>query len=484
MRPALPMILLALVLGAALLAAAAMLRDPEYDEGYTAFVVSTVPRPAWPAVPFRVGDMRAAFRPAPSPWSIASNLRRTDVHPPLYFWTVWAWRRLWGPALWPTRMLSVGFSFAALCAVAAIAAEAGYPVVASIAITLGCYGFVETGVVARGYAMAQCLLLLGLLLTLKAAPPRPASPVRLMTAGLALGAAGFANYLAAFPAVAALLWSAWRRPRGTVILVAGFLPFVMADLPFFLAQRNSRIGQFPLFSWIAMTTGMGHALGGAVLGGLPLYLPAGPPRLVMTGLLALVLIAILPLPLLRWRHLGRSGPRSLLTVAALATPAGLLVMGLASGSAPIEIRYLAFAVPPCALLLAASLRSLPHVWRRLSLGCLLAVQAVSIVGLMTRPETMQPEGAAARAAFRAVGDTGLVLLPRGNDGVGIVSAFLTAARPGLHVLLVEPGSNLTALQHVMLGWPRIAGAKIAADRESRATVPLITEALKAHRQMR
>ena len=101
----LPMIALTFGLAAILLGLAAMLRDPEYDEGYTAFVTSPDARPTWPAVAFRAADARAAFRPAAAPWAIAGNLRRTDVHPPLYFWTVWAWRRVWGPNLTITRML-------------------------------------------------------------------------------------------------------------------------------------------------------------------------------------------------------------------------------------------------------------------------------------------------------------------------------------------------------------------------------------------
>ncbi len=485
MRPTpLPTILLALALGTVVLVTAAALRDPEYDEGYTAFVTSAEPRPDWPATPFRAGDMRAAFAPAPAPWAIAGNLRRTDVHPPLYFWTVWAWRRFWGPALLPTRMLSVGFSLGALAAVAAIAAEARFPVTTSLALTLGCYGFVETGIVARGYAMAQCLLMVGLLLTLKAAPPHAASRFRLFSAGLALGAACFANYLAAFPAAAAVLWSLSRRPRGVAPLLAGWLPFVMADLFFFLAERSSRPGQFPDFTWIGMTRGMAHAVGGAILGGLPLYVTEGPPRIVTTGLLGLVLLAMLVLPVLRWRHLPRGGPRSLLALAVIATPLGLLLMGLASRTAPVEIRYVAFALPPFALLLAASLRSLPPLWGRVAPGALLALLAASIAGLMTRPETMQPEGAAARAAFRAVGDNGLVLLPRGNDGVGVVSAFLTAAPDGLHVLLVGPSSRVPALRQILLGWQPVAAAEIDADRDSRAAVPLMMEALRRDRQMR
>jgi len=482
MRPVtLPVILLALALGAVVLGLAAMMRDPEYDEGYTAFVTSAQPRPIWPDTPFQVADARAAFRPAPTPWAIAGNLRRTDVHPPLYFCTVWAWRRLWGPNLITTRMLSVGFSLGALACLAAIAAEAGFPIVPSLLLTIGCYGFVETGIVARGFAMAQCLLLLGMLLTLRAAR---ATGGWSFAAGFALGAACFTNYLAAFPAAAAVVWFARHRPRRLAAVLLGLLPFILADLSFFLDQRSGRVGQFPPFACNRMAVAMAHALGGAVLGGLPLYVPAGAPRLGAAALLGLALSALLLLPVIRWRHLGREEPRRLLGLAAIATPAGLLLMGRASHSIPVEIRYFAFALPPIALLLAASLAGLGRPWPKLVLASVLTVQAASIAGLMTRPETMQPEGAAARAAFRAVGDTGLVLLPRGNDGVGIVAAFLAAAPNGLHVLLVDPASRVTLLRHALLPWPSITAANIAVDQDSLRTIPLLTDALAGGRQMR
>jgi hypothetical protein len=373
-------------------------------------------------------------------------------------------------------------SLGALACVAAIAGEAGFPAVTSLLLTLGCYGFVETGIVARGYAMAQCLLLLGLLLTLRAA--RTTSATGAGAAGFALGAACFTNYLAAFPAAAAALWFGWHRLRNLPPLLLGLLPFIAADLSFFLDQRNSRIGQFPSFAFGAMSTAMAHSLAGAVLGGLPLYLPAGAPRMGAAALLGAALILLLLLPVLRWRRMGSAAPRRLLVMTALATPAGLILMGVCAHTVPVEIRYFAFALPPFALLLAASLASLPHRWPRRIVASVLVVQAAAIIGLMTRPETMQPEGSAARLAFRAVGNTGLVLLPRGNDGVGIVAAFLTAAPDGLHVLLVDPGCKLARLRQALLAWPSATAAEIAVDKDSVRTVPLLTDALRGNRQIR
>ncbi|GAB0118267.1 hypothetical protein [Acidisoma sp. 7E03] len=456
-----------LLFAAGVLTLAAWLRAPEYDEGYTTFVTAQAARPAWPAGPFRVGDVRGAFAPAATPWAIGSNLRRTDVHPPLYFWTVWAWRRLFGPDLFRTRLLSVLCSLGALAAILALAEAAALPAVPAVLITLGCFGFVETGIVARGFALAQCLTLWGLVLTLRAAA---GGRITAFAAGLLLGAASFTNYLAAFPAGAAVLWLAPRERGQALTLLAGLALFLRADAVFFSAQKASRIGQFPDFTLTGFLASLAHALGGAVLGGLPLY-AEGALRAGLNGLLGLLLLALLLLPVLSWQRLGRPGPRALLALAAASGPLGLGVLALASRSVPVEIRYLAFALPPFALLLAGALARLP--WPGTGLALLLAVQSAAIAGLMFRPETMQPERAAARAAAQAAGDTGLVLLPRGNDGVGLVSAFLTAAPAGLHVLLVTPETPPAALAQVLAHWPCFTVARIAVDAASRATLPLL-----------
>lgn len=468
-------VIAALLLGAVLLGLAATLRDPQYDEGYTAFVTGTAPRPAWPTTPFRAGDMRGAFAPAPTPWQIAGNLRRTDVHPPLYFWTVWAWRRVFGPSLLVSRLLSVAFSLGALTALAAIARRAAFPVLTSFALTLGAYGFVETGIVTRGFALAQCLMLCGLLLTLEAGSERSRPRLHPLAAGLLLGAASFSNYLTAFTAVAALLWLAPRSVRRALWLLAGLLPFIAGDLFFFLAQRESRVGQFPPFSLSGMATALAHAIGGALLGGLPLYVPPGADRHLLTGVLGAVLAIMLLLPCLLWQR-RESWPATLLLAMAAAAPlAGLCLMGLATDTIPVEIRYLCFSIPPFALLMAAALAQIPRPARLCGLAGIVTVQTCAIIGLLTRTETMQPEGAAARAAWAQVGAQGIVLLPRGNDGVGIVSAFLTAAPDDLHILLVTPKTTLSEVLNLLTEQHchRLATAMIAADQNSRATWPLL-----------
>ena len=155
----------------------------------------------------------------------------------------------------------------------------------------------------------------------------------------------------------------------------------------------------------------------------------------------------------RWRRGAEPARRALLAICAAAMPVGLLLLGLVFDNTPIELRYLAFATPFIGLLLATLPRSV--------CGVVLAIQAASIAGLMMRPETMQPARATAMAAAALVGD-GVVLVPRGNDGVGIVGAFAIEAPPGLHMLVIgrdeSAGADPRARQPVSARGARAVGS--------------------------
>jgi hypothetical protein len=97
---------------------------------------------------------------------------------------------------------------------------------------------------------------------------------------------------------------------------------------------------------------------------------------------------------------------------------------------------------------------------------LLAVQAASIAGLMLAPRTMQPARDAARAAAALVRD-GVVLLPRGNDGVGVVGAFAIEAPPALPLLLIPAGATPEQIRARLGGWRRVVLALLEQDEASR-----------------
>ena len=116
---------LVLVLAAAVLTAGAWNRSAEYDEQYTLFLIAGTARPVWPETPVPVAAIRAAQTGRGALPALARDLRRTDVHPPLYFLAVSGWRALTGDGLFATRLLSVGLAVGALAAVGTIALRLG-----------------------------------------------------------------------------------------------------------------------------------------------------------------------------------------------------------------------------------------------------------------------------------------------------------------------------------------------------------------------
>ncbi len=484
---------LALLAAVLLLTAVAWLRGAEYDEQYTLFLTGQVARPIWPAGAITAGDVRALQAAHAGFAAIARDLRRVDVHPPLYFWTMAAWRRLAGDSLFAARLASVLFSAVTLGLIAAIARAAGIPASAAVLLTVGCYGFAYTGAVARGFALAQMLSVAGIAVLL-AARRRPS---RMLAAGVLLGAATFANYLAAFVACAALLHTVIARSRATKQspqasetplglpgrVKSGYPPHLLAtiadpiaiglavwlpaDLWFFLAQRQSRVAQFAPFDPLAASIRLARYSVASVFGGLPLYAD-GIGRTAVSVAISLLAVGVAAIAVRHRHRIAAPSTRLLLVMAAVAPPIGLLLLGVVFDNTPIELRYLAFATPFIGLLLAGAL---PRGMR----CAVLAVQAIALLGLMTRPETMQPARATAMAAAALVGD-GVVMLPRGNDGVGIVGAFAVESPPAVRLLVIGPDTTAAEIRAQVSDYPRVVLALLGQDATSRAVLPVMRQA--------
>jgi hypothetical protein len=169
--------------------------------------------------------------------------------------------------------------------------------------------------------------------------------------------------------------------------------------------------------------------------------------------------------------------RLLLLMATIATPVGLLLLGFVFNNTPIELRYIAFATPFFAILLAGAFATLPGRAGIAVLSALLGVQALSLLGMMTRPETMQPQAQAARAARGlAATDGSLVLVPYGNDGVGVLAAFVNESPDSLHVAHVDPGETAAAIRAAASHASRVVLVLLGLDGDSRAVLPVMQAA--------
>lgn len=453
-----------LLLAAVLLTAIADMRPPEYDEAYSIFLTAGNPRPAWPGHTFHPADVRHFFAGASTFGAIARNLRGGDVHPPLYFWILNLWRHVFGSSWFIARLLSVFFSLGTVATLAQAAKIARVPVIPAILIALLAYAFGYTSTVARDFALAQLLNTIGLTLALAS---RKTDDWRLAAAtGLAFGAASFANYLAIFTPLAILFWMATpslqpllrRIPmthRASNAAAGVFLLALLAFLPldwyFFSGQQASRHGQFQPFHPLPALALIAKDSGAAIFGGLPVY--AGPFMMpVALGLFVFFLIC-----------LASAAKPALFTLTALATPAGLFLLGLSFNNTPIEIRYLAFSIPSIALILA----TLPAPLRNM----LIILEALGTIGLAFAPATMQPQGLAAREAAAIAGPGTVTLIPYGNDGVGIPGPFIEAAPDNLTIQIIQTAPRLAQLpQNIIL-------ATIGADDSSRAAIAATLAAL-------
>jgi len=484
---------LALLLGAGVLLVAAALRGAEYDENYTLLLAAGTARPAWPSGVFTAGTARAVFAGHGSLAGIARDLRATDVHPPLYFWLVAGWCWISGPGLFGVRLLSVLSGVVALALVGVIARRSQVPPAAAILLTVGCYGFAYTGAIARGFALADLLTLAGVYFALfplgaggrgrqhgdtggSPWPPAASGGGTAVVAGVCLGAATLANYLAVFVAGAVLVWLL-ARPRIWVRAALGFAVWLPADLWFYLAQRDSRPGQYPPFSLGGSLPRLAQYAAANLFGGLPLYVDGALHPVVTCGLAGFGLLLV-GLIIWRWRAIATPAARVLFGLAAAAPPIGVLLLGIVLGQTPIELRYLAFATPFVGLLLAGALASLPGRPRAVAGVAVGLLQAAALLGLVTRPETMQPARATAAAATRLVAD-GVVLLPRGNDGVGVVGAFLNEAPDRLRLAIVDVGDDGPAIRARAGEARRVVLALIGVDAASRATVAAMRAAFIA-----
>jgi hypothetical protein len=459
-----------------LLTAIAYMRPPEYDEAYSIFLTTRHAHPVWPAAAFTPAQVRAAYAPGSSFGGIMRSLRSNDVHPPLYFWSLLLWRRVFGAAWFTARLLSVLYATLSLAVLARIAVLTRTPVVPAILVCVLTYGFAYTSVIARNFALAQLLTLLGVMLTIDGAGETPSAyDIRHLTAfagGFMLGAATFTNYLTLFPALTALAFTPrdaaaagtslanarskrkfFASPGGAPFFQkrSAFLPFAIF-LPFdayiFAAQHHSRPTQFVAFSLPHAVVMLAKDSAAAWFGGLPVY--AGRLAAIVTVLLVVLAGACI-------FSIRRTPYTPLFGALAVSTPLGLLVLGLVFNSTPIEIRYLAFSLPYLSLLLAGL--------RPRLLGLLLAVQALAVIGLAFAPATSQPQERAARQAAALDGPGGIVLVPYGNDGVGVPGPFIAAAPAGMPILLLHPGEtpDLGRAKSVIL-------ATIAIDDSSRAAV--------------
>lgn len=438
-------LLLLMVLAAGLLGAGITLRSFEYDETYTHVLLAGELRPDWPREPMTAGELRDRFAGLTTPADITQQLVEHDIHPPFYFWAKSVWRWALGPDPLVSRLMSgllmLG-TFALVWRLAVLAAAP--PFIACASATLS-YVLIYLGTISRAYALAMTLVMLAVLLLARllqraeqvSARPRDWQSIAMAAcAGLLLGLAVLSHYLAvlvagsllATTALLGLLGPGMRGERRlglgiSVAALAGFLPPFLMVLSLRETQGSA--------DWLLAGFDLGAALlkagrgqTAALFGGLPVYFSHPWSMLVAMPvvLAALVMAATAALGAVlgrAWQH----PVRLLVLAAAIATPVGLFALGVATQRSPFEFRYFVFSAPFVAVVFAIGIGELA---RRgllrlagLAAGYVLACQAAGALPLPFALETQQEYRHLVRVAEPHWQPGTLLLVPTGEDGVGM-----------------------------------------------------------------
>ncbi len=443
--------LCALALG--LIAAAAVLRCFEYDETYLHFYVAGLAEPPWPVGPLPVGVLRgwveartASFR------QIAEDLVRLETHPPLHFWIIALWRRLFGPDHLTARVFSVLCAAGSLALVPRLAVVARVPPLPALACTAFAYTVFYPATLARAYALAllltlaASLVLMLLLREMQAGRPRRRLDGAALAApaGLAFGLAGLPHYLA-LPAAAAILggfaltalW--WRRPLPVLAAGLGLLP-PFAGVLAVRAEQGSAEWFHAGFRLSRDIWRLMETQSAALFARTPVLFDE-PWRGLLTVAIApcVLIIAFAILVNLRW--IMADPVRRVLLAGALAMPVGLLVLGVATDRAPFVSRYNSYSVPFIALSFAAGLGCIGRRRPRLAAAIFSYVLVWQLVGAASQvfwPATQQEfRGIVAAASRHWVPSDSVLVVPNGYDGVGKNGPYLWEAPPDWPMVVVN-----------------------------------------------
>ena len=375
-----------LLLGAVLLAAAAarfpgvVLRSIWYDETITLLETSNGPTD-WPDAPRSASELRAAFEGTPSLPQVTERLRETDVHPPVYYWTLAAWRAALGRSIETARLLSLLLSVASVAVFWGLLRRVGVedPLLPAAAYALSIYA-VHYGHEARGYALAILLLLGGFAIAIAAvrsAEPTARRAWGMSAASAALFAVAFlTTYLTALWSAAFLVWLvviAGHRARRHALVIAIASPALAASGLFGLRlqhQFGARPGQEVGFRGI-LTEALHIAKSlTEVLCGSPSLVPWG------LTLLLLLVLAGSTLWLARPGGAAPSWERRFTALAAalvLAPAAGFYAIDFLADRHLASARYLMFSGPALAFL---ATRGATRASGRLRIG------ALALVGIL------------------------------------------------------------------------------------------------------
>jgi hypothetical protein len=333
-----------------------------YDEAITLLETAGNAIPTWSALPTPAATQKELLVGSPTLGEVADGLRKTDVHPPLYYGLLSTWRRIAGDSIETARLYSVFWSTASVILLYLLLRASGFfrPFWPTLVYSLSS-GAVHYGHEARNYSLAMFFVMSAALLayffTQIEFNRRPQFWILSLSIATCCGLAFQTNYLTIFPIVVLLAWCfAWAPKKQRVYVIPTIILSVMISLSGFgtlVTQLGARPNQFQkalgfgqelmkivdsnfvmLWSPVTSSSGIRWAVIGSVLVLLLLgsaYMKAAwsaiDKRLftLMAGLAIAPSLGVLALDLLFSKNLGKS------SYVLFAGPAIVVLLTLAVG---------------------------------------------------------------------------------------------------------------------------------------------------------
>jgi hypothetical protein len=324
-----------------------------YDEAVTLLETAGHASPSWPSTPVLAGVAKKNLAGSPSLSKIAEDLRRTDIYPPVYYWSLSLWRRWCGFSLEAAR------AFSLLCSLGTVFVfylllrfgNLEYPLVPTVVYAMSTES-VYLGQETRVYALATFLVTTSALLAYLAWRATQHSTRSVIGYSIAMavccGAAFQTYYLALFPVGVILSWffvNLW--PVSRLIAVAPPLVSVsLAGLGFsaLLQQLGARPSQLVGFVGIAAESKMLFSLNLQNIW-TPYLIPINQDLAQGVYMSLTVLVGLTLVHLLRhWQEINR-GLWILLLGLASAPSLGVTILDFVFDKHLHNLRYLALAEP-------------------------------------------------------------------------------------------------------------------------------------------
>jgi hypothetical protein len=355
------------------------------DEGISMLQTSATPWPSWPRTPTPAGSVKHVYSGMAPLVTITEDLRRSDIHPPVYYYSLALWRRWLGFSIETARLLSLLYSVGTVLALYLLLRAGGMErrLVPTVVYAMSTCA-VFFGSTARDYALASLLITLASLfgyLACKAVHYSRAHTAAYSVAmALCCGLAFQTHYFSLFPVGAILGWyfiNLWRGFR-TVAIASPLLSISigLVGVPTLMTQLGARPTQNVGFPGWAIEAKMLLRANLAVLWD-PMYNNRVLQLIAVVGIPALIGVTMYHIVSHR-RGMNRKLWALLLALGA-APSLGLLVLDPLFNKQNTYSVYLLFAGAALAVIVSYPITIVESPWLRL--GAFLGVVAMAMDGI-------------------------------------------------------------------------------------------------------